>query len=126
MSACKPHGACCTLELHAEEACCPLAQCLLVYMHACKPAEAQAAERGRPRRHLLALDAGVGDGELDAGGDAEAVCARIRHVVRVAGDGAAQVLCQNRRAPLLRAASQGLDMRHQEGCMRCTSRITLQ
>ena len=57
--------------------------------------------------HLVALDAGVGDGELDAGGHAEAVRARIRHVVRVTRDSAAQVLRQNRRAPLLR---QGKDM----------------
>ena len=53
--------------------------------------------------HLVALDAGVGDGELDARGHAEAVRTRVRHVVRVARDCAAQVLRQNRRAPLLRA-----------------------
>ena len=37
---------------------------------------------------LLLLNARVLEGELDAGGDAEAVSARVGHVVGVAGDGA--------------------------------------
>ena len=37
---------------------------------------------------LLLLDARVLEGELDAGGDAEAVGAGVGHVVGVAGDGA--------------------------------------
>lgn len=37
---------------------------------------------------LLLLDARVLERELDAGGDAQAVGARVGHVVGVAGDGA--------------------------------------
>ena len=48
-----------------------------------------------PAACLFALDAGVLEGDLDAGGDPEAVRARIRHVVRIACDSAAHVLRQN-------------------------------
>lgn len=57
---------------------------------------------GRGAR-LVAVDAGVLERELDAGGHAQAVRARVGHVVRVARHRAAQVLRQDGRAALLRA-----------------------
>lgn len=57
--------------------------------------------------HLLLLNASVLQGQLDAGGDAEAVCARVGHVVGVAGDGASQVLCRQGGFGLGGASSLG-------------------
>ena len=70
--------------------------------------------------HLFALNAGVLDGQLDAGGHAEAVCARVGHVVGVARDRAPQVLRQYRRAPLLRKSRTGRANASGEGLTLCS------
>lgn len=43
--------------------------------------------------NLLALNAGVLERQLDAGGHSKAIRARVCHVVRIARDAAAKVLC---------------------------------
>jgi len=51
--------------------------------------------------HPLLLHPAVLEGQLDAGGHPQPVWARVRHVVRVAREGAPQVLCQDVGPPLL-------------------------
>ena len=54
--------------------------------------------------NLLALYAGVFERQLDAGGHSKAISARICHVVRIACDAAAKVLCQDVGAASLQSS----------------------
>ena len=54
----------------------------------------QSALELERKAHLLLLDAGIFEGQLNAGGDTQAVCTWVCHVVGIAGDGPSQVFCR--------------------------------